>query len=50
MKPIQLAALATALTLGTALTSFGAALAEVSQETVDSLSAPDKIDTSTGHA
>ena len=48
MEPVQFAALTTALTLAAALTSFGPALAEVSEETVNSLSAPDKIDTGMG--
>jgi hypothetical protein len=48
MKPIQFTALAMAVTMGAALTPFGPALAEVSREVVDSLSAPDKIETNIG--
>jgi hypothetical protein len=39
---------AATIALVSLLTSFGPALADVSQETVDSLSAPDKIETSIG--
>jgi len=48
MTPLKTTTAATAIALGAALVSFAPALADVSQETIDSLSAPDRIETRVG--